>query len=233
LKRLEAEDYDGTVGVIAPFRRQTDRIQDLAHKELRKATIQNWDLVIHTVDGFQGGERDLILFSLVGGEDMPRGGLWFLKNDKNRFNVAVSRARAVLHIFGDQQWAGNCEIPHIQQLAQLPTHSEQQHFRSDLVGPVWEPLLAEQMKRHGLEFTQQYHTQGFYLDFAIFKGDLKLNIEVDGETYHKDASGRRRGEDLYRDRILIASGWKVLRFWVYELKEDIDRYINEIDTILQ
>ncbi len=233
LKRLEAEDYDGTVGVIAPFRRQTDRIQDLAHKELRKATIQNWDLVIHTVDGFQGGERDLILFSLVGGADMPRGGLWFLKNDKNRFNVAVSRARAVLHIFGDQQWAGNCEIPHIQQLAQLPTHSEQQRFRSDLVGPVWEPLLAEQMKRHGLEFTQQYHTQGFYLDFAIFKGDLKLNIEVDGETYHKDASGRRRGEDLYRDRILIASGWKVLRFWVYELKEDIDRCLNEIDTILQ
>ena len=43
--------------------------------------------------------------SLVGGTDSRADAEWFLRNSPNRFNVAVSRAKAVLHVFGDTDWA--------------------------------------------------------------------------------------------------------------------------------
>jgi len=59
--------------------------------------------LVSTAHGFQGDERDLILFSLCGGPDMPDGAKTFLRENPNLFNVAVSRARAVLHIVGNRE----------------------------------------------------------------------------------------------------------------------------------
>ena len=106
---------------------------------------------------------------------------------------------------------------------------ESRPFRSDLIGPVWEPRLAEELTKAGIEFSPQYDACGYYLDFAIFPEDAEakglppmLNIEVDGETYHRDRKGRLREQDIRRDLILTASGWKVHRFWVYELREEME-----------
>jgi very-short-patch-repair endonuclease len=96
------------------------------------------------------------------------------------------------------------------------------------MGPVWEPALADAMQKAGIEFFQQYPTCGRYLDFAILRGELKLNIEVDGESYHRDSTGQRISADLQRDQVLIANGWKILRFWVYELREDMERCLEKI-----
>ena len=55
-------------------------------------------ITIHTVDGFQGQERDVIFISLVrANED---GQIGFL-NDLRRMNVAITRARMKLVILGD------------------------------------------------------------------------------------------------------------------------------------
>ena len=53
---------------------------------------------VNTVDGFQGQERDVILISMVRGNDEGRIG--FL-NDLRRMNVAITRARMKLIILGD------------------------------------------------------------------------------------------------------------------------------------
>ncbi len=45
------------------------------------------------------------------------------------------------------------------------------------------------MRQAGLEFYQQYPACGRFLDFALFKNNLKLDVEVDGETYHRSGSG--------------------------------------------
>src|SRR5262245_15807752 len=60
----------------------------------------------------------IILFSLCGGPDMPRGATIFLRENPNLFNVAVSRARAVLHIVGNREWALNCGVSFIEKLAE-------------------------------------------------------------------------------------------------------------------
>lgn len=48
---------------------------------------------------------------------MPQGSRHFLRENGNLFNVAVSRARAVLHVVGNRNWASRCGIPHVEGLA--------------------------------------------------------------------------------------------------------------------
>ncbi|MGV8092471.1 MAG: AAA domain-containing protein [Mangrovibacterium sp.] len=55
-------------------------------------------ITVHTVDGFQGQERDVIFISLVRAND--EGNIGFL-NDLRRMNVAITRARMKLIIYGD------------------------------------------------------------------------------------------------------------------------------------
>ncbi|QDU96263.1 hypothetical protein Pla8534_40820 [Lignipirellula cremea] len=227
LHRLSAANYVGSVGVVTPFRQQANRIRDRAFSTLPPESLERWRLLVDTADGFQGDERDIVLMSLPGGTQMPSGSKNFLVQGPNRFNVAVSRARRLLHVFGDDRWADSSGVRHIAQLwsrcrlamshrapAELP-------IRKDLIGPVWEPKLAEAMREAGIKFQQQYPSGGRYLDFAILSDAYKLNVEVDGEAYHRSERGERVASDLERDQILIANGWTIVRFWVYELREDL------------
>lgn len=234
LQRLAADRFPGTVGVVTPFRPQANRIRDRVHALMGEQLPAQWRFHVDTADGFQGDERDVILMSLVGGEGLPRGGLWFLRNSPNRFNVAVSRAKAVLHIFGDENWARNCGIPHIEYLwksAQKLAASGP--AREDLIGPVWEPKFADALRREGLQFLQQYQACGRYLDFALLRDGLKLDVEIDGEEHHRDDDGRRKIDDLRRDLVLIAGGWKIQRFWVYELREDMAGCVRKVRELFQ
>ncbi len=231
LRRLSEDDFDGTVGVVTPFRAQANRIRDNVEREFGHRLPEKWRLLIDTADGFQGDERDAILMSIPCGPDMPRGAQWFIAHEKNRFNVAASRARALLHVFSDRDWCRTCEIQHLKSLHKAWENQSSDGegvVRTDLIGPKWEPALAEAMQQAGIPFRQQYPTCGRYLDFAVFVNSSKLNIEVDGEAFHRDSQGRRKIEDLYRDRVLIAHDWKVMRFWVYELREDMAGCVNQI-----
>lgn len=231
LTRLRDANFMGTIGVVTPFRPQANRIRDRAMSAFGGEPPTHWNFHVDTADGFQGDERDVILLSLVGGKELPRGASWFLHNSPNRFNVAVSRAKALLHVFGDEEWCRACGIAHVT-LLQKVCHDhasvEAPRVRTDLIGPVWEPRLADALRKAGIPFQQQYPACGRFLDFAVFRDEIKLDVEVDGETYHRDADGRRVLSDYERDMTLIADGWTIERFWVYELREDMDRCIERI-----
>ncbi|MCB9858475.1 MAG: DUF559 domain-containing protein [Phycisphaerales bacterium] len=225
LSKLAAQDFPGTVGVVTPFRAQADRLRERLFEKGNTSWPNEWKLLIDTADGFQGDERDLMLFSLVASRNMPSGSQGFLASSPNRFNVAVSRARAVLHVLGDSEWARECGIPYIQELwRRCQAESEaSRSIRSELIGPVWEPRFAEALREIGLPVEQQYPAGGYFLDIALVRDGLMLDIEVDGETYHRDPiTGYRKIDDVYRDIVLRSLGWTVARFWVYELKEDFD-----------
>ena len=235
LERLRDDGYVGTIGVVTPFRQQANRIRDAVGQAIDPGKLKAWKFHVDTADGFQGDEREIIFLSLVGGENLKQGSIRFLSNSPNRFNVAASRAQKLLHVFGDMDWASGFNAKHIQILALRCKNAEQQRvasfqapFRKDLVGPVWEPKLAEELKAASIPFHQQYPTCGRYLDFALIKPGLKLDVEVDGEAYHRDEQGNRVSEDIVRDQVLVADGWKILRFWVYELREDMPACIEKI-----
>lgn len=92
-----------TVGIISPYKEQVQYLTQLisADEELQLMPAK---IVVKTVDGFQGQERDIIYISLVRSNDNKEIG--FL-NDIRRMNVALTRARERLVVIGDSATLAN------------------------------------------------------------------------------------------------------------------------------
>ena len=87
------------IGVITPYHKQSMKIKELLRKQ-QLAGVQ-----VGSVELFQGGEKDVIILSAVRSSPDQlaadeKHALGFLKNPK-RFNVAVTRAKALLVIIGN------------------------------------------------------------------------------------------------------------------------------------
>ncbi len=87
--------------------------------------------------------------------------------------------------------------------------------KSMLIGPVWEPMFAEMLRKHGLPIEQQRHECGYYLDIALAEGKNKLDVEVDGRQHRVLPS--QRSKDILRDYRLKVDGWFVLRIAVTDI----------------
>jgi very-short-patch-repair endonuclease len=235
LSRLAAGGYQGTIGVVTPFRQQMIRLKDglEAGDVLPPDFMERVCFLAATAHGFQGDERDLILFSLCGGPDMPEGATIFLRENPNLFNVAVSRARAVLHVVGNRDWALACGVSFIEKLARrtLPRSPEALRPQREPYQSPWEKVLAEALREAGIPITPQYPIAGRFLDLAILN-PKKIDVEVDGEC-HRTAGGGRKDDDYWRDLQLQSLGWQVCRFWVYELREDLPRCVQRIAKFLE
>uniref|UniRef100_A0AAR2K6N0 RNA helicase n=1 Tax=Pygocentrus nattereri TaxID=42514 RepID=A0AAR2K6N0_PYGNA len=99
LPKLSAAD----IGIIAPYRKQVEKIQK-ALKTVRE--LNQWkDIKVGSVEEFQGQEKTVIMVSAVRSsisyvkmdQDFNIG---FLTNEK-RFNVAMTRAKALLIVVGN------------------------------------------------------------------------------------------------------------------------------------
>jgi superfamily I DNA and/or RNA helicase len=231
---LSDKHFQGTLGVVTPFRQQANRINDalyqsgLDYDDLAKAQVH-----VDTSHGFQGDEKDVMIFSLCAGPNMPAGSRVFLKETANLFNVAVSRARAVLHVFGDRTWAERCGIQHIQNLAKPELRLERQYQKSHWHPheSPWEEILYTALVTKGVKPIPQYPVSGRRLDMALVgskERGMKIDIEVDGDRYHRNIDGSRKKDDVWRDVQLQGMGWDVMRFWVYQLREDLDGCVDKI-----
>lgn len=95
VERLLAERID--FGIISPYKSQVQLLRHLIRQAPALRPLLS-SISVNTVDGFQGQERDVILISMVRGNDDGRIG--FL-NDLRRMNVAITRARMKLIVVGD------------------------------------------------------------------------------------------------------------------------------------
>ena len=89
------------VGVVTPYAAMRDELRRVFAEGLGAAGSRR--VAIATVDAFQGQEKDVVIFCCV--RATPRGGgsragVGFV-GDRNRINVALTRARASLWIVGD------------------------------------------------------------------------------------------------------------------------------------
>jgi DNA replication ATP-dependent helicase Dna2 len=82
------------IGIITPYRAQQSLIRNKFHSMSDVAA----SLSVDTVDRFQGGEREVILLSLVRSDNVTS----FLA-DRKRLNVSLSRARSKLILLGHGQ----------------------------------------------------------------------------------------------------------------------------------
>ncbi len=87
--RTEIRDRGWTMAVLTPYQAQREKLRQYLP-----------DVEISTVDGAQGREWDIVLYSSV--RSNPRHRLGFL-SDERRLNVAVTRARRHFLLVGDER----------------------------------------------------------------------------------------------------------------------------------
>lgn len=248
IKRLIIDnDYNGTVGVVTPFRAQAERIIRKIESlpELKRALAKN-DFLVDTVHKFQGDEKDVMFFSPVISAGTTNGALSFLKNTGNLFNVAITRAKAVLVIVGDANYCSKCGVPYMEHFVTYVKKLKSQQVREAAMAanyPAdrrypkvsnpeqvsdWERYFYTALFDNGIKTIPQYPVDKYKLDLAIVAGGRMLDIEVDGEMYHKDWNGELSYRDQLRNQRMFELGWDVRRFWVYQIRDDLQGCIESI-----
>jgi superfamily I DNA and/or RNA helicase len=82
------------IGVISPYKAQVSAIEERVRKYNKSNS--GFTVSVRSVDGFQGGEDDVIIISTV--RCNGNGSVGFLSN-RQRANVALTRARYYLCIY--------------------------------------------------------------------------------------------------------------------------------------
>jgi superfamily I DNA and/or RNA helicase len=103
MKRSRPDDpfSPKSIGVVTPYSGQVQLIKTLIANDAEITSMAgkpSASIEVRSVDGYQGRERDVIIFSAV--RSNRRGNVGFL-TDWRRLNVALTRARTALLVVGD------------------------------------------------------------------------------------------------------------------------------------
>ena len=245
-KLVVERGYSGAIGVVTPFRAQANRIRTLVHQDQELARqLAALQFVVDTVHGFQGDERDVIFFSPVVSAGVGDSTLRFLKGHPNLFNVAVTRARSELVAIGDRQAALDSGVGYLASFAEYShdlASMDSSSPQAQELGPEypvvthpelvsdWERTFYRAMYAAGLRPVPQYDEAPYTLDFALFDGERRLDVEIDGENYHRNWDGELCRRDQIRSRRLTDLGWDIMRFWVYEVRDDLEGCIGRVKS---
>ncbi|WP_134681523.1 DUF3320 domain-containing protein [Paracoccus ravus] len=249
-----------TLGVITFNSQQQSLILDLLDAERKQAPELEWffsddreePLIVKNLENIQGDERDVMLFSVTFGPD-PAGKLSMsfgaLNNDggEKRLNVAVTRARAELHVFAsitaDRIDLSRTRARGVRDLRAFLDYAERGAIAlsaqdSGSLGGVDSPFEAavrDALERRGWEIHSQIGVSGFRIDLGVRHPDLPgvwlAGVECDGATYHRAATARDR--DRVRQAVLEHLGWRILRIWSTDWFRNSPEVIGRIDAELR
>lgn len=243
---LVKRKYTGSVGVVTPFRGQANRIRDYLSK-IEGLDIAGSGLLVDTVHKFQGDERDMMIFSPTVSTGISPSALGFLNAQGNLFNVAITRARSKLVTVGDISACANSGVSYLSAFVEHVSEVSRSHEASRSMSRAtpsesaeypavsnpemvseWERRFYRALYKAGIRTIPQYAVDEYRLDFAIIDGDRRLNIEVDGEQFHRNWDGELIDRDQLRNRRLTEQGWQVLRFWVYQIRDHEQDCVDEV-----
>ena len=248
LRRLVQSGYTGSLGVTTPFHLQAEKIMQSLEKEpdLLSRLVNKHDFLADTVHKFQGDERDIMLFSSVVTNSAPAGTVGFLERTGNLFNVAVTRARSMLIVVGDYRYCAGCSIGYLRKFAAYYEKlakggisktsgvygnytREYPTIPNSPTVSEWEKKLYTALYDAGIKTFPQYPADRYNLDLALILSDnRKLDIEVDGEMYHRNWNKELSYRDQLRNQRMFELGWDVKRFWVFQIRDDLEWCVSEI-----
>lgn len=91
---------------------------------------------------------------------------------------------------------------------------------------LWSKLRNRQIG--GWKFRRQHPIGVYTADFACL--EAKLVIELDGDS-HGTAEGRRH--DAARNYFMQSEGWRISRFWNFEIMESLEGVCDAILLTLE
>jgi hypothetical protein len=193
-----------TLGIVTPFAAQARLIERHLRSAVDQPTARLLELRVGTAHRFQGGERDVMLFSAVITAGVPHGTIGWLENNRHLVNVAVSRARRALTVFGD---GGGFRQLGAATFEALYRHATVSPSSDDITLTEIERLLLSRLPDGAdVRVGETVAAYPFPLTVGLADG-RSLVIVVDGGQ--ADASARIR--QLNRDDVVSASGAEVMR----------------------
>ncbi|MGH2568827.1 MAG: AAA domain-containing protein, partial [Bacteroidota bacterium] len=231
IELLKKPEYrDKTFGILSVFREQVEHLKELAFDRIDASTREKIRLIVETADGFQGDERDVILYSFRYAPNSSRSLFTFMstKDGEKRLNVALTRARNQIFCF--------ISVP--------PNEFPQSQIKNFLryiqdpstLKPETEPWDSEFEKEvhsllegYGLTIFPQYKSCGFKIDLVATDQNGKvLAVECDGWEFHYDEWGQLFESDIERQSILERAGWRVERICSRDFYRNKERSLKGV-----
>lgn len=214
----EMDLTSASIGVVTPFRAHAEAIQERVVQNVPELADV---LTVASAHRFQGDERDVIVFSPAVCDGMPDYH-WGFASDPHLVNVAITRARQRLLVVGDR-YACLSRGSVLKELARYIQALDSKGFQSPAELELYEGLVGA-----GIPVVVGYAVDGRRLDLAVVCGHSKLDIEVDGAAYHRDARG-----DAIRDRALREAGWEVVRLSARDVRRDLAGCVLRVQQLLR
>ena len=209
-------------------------------------------VLIKNLESVQGEERDVMLFSLTYGPDQTgrvtmNFGPLNQSGGERRLNVAVTRAREALIVFGsllpdhiDLSRTSATGVAHLKQFLDFAMHGARAFARA-ATGPLgdfespFEAAVSERLAGKGWILHPQIGVSGFRIDLGVVDpgapGAFLAGVECDGATYHRGATARDR--DRLRQVVLERLGWRILRIWSTDWWTNAARETDRLHVALQ
>jgi hypothetical protein len=213
------------VGVVTPFRAQANLILRL----IREAGLP--PVEVGTAHTFQGGERDTILFATVLSTGIRPGTVGWLESQRNLVNVAVSRAKRQLVVFGDHATMTTLRPKTLLALAEAARHPAS----TSAAAPTrLAQRLHAALTARGIPARLTDSVEGYAVAIVVTgrSGEL-IDVEID-EFPQGDPGGGLQRALAVRDKNLRSLGWRVVRVpgWQVYLETGavVDLVLHELDT---
>lgn len=232
LREMQSNNYSGSIGIIAPFRAQAGLLRSYIEPNFDKDWIKNRGLLIKTAHGYQGDERDVVLFSFCIQKNMKKSSKEFLCETENLFNVALTRAREKFIGVGSVDAIKQSGIEYLVDFIRYYERIiNRRYTNSDdtVTSGYYEGVLADILIKSGFNVVTQYPIGPYLVDLAIVDDYHEpLAIEIDSHEYHRDSVGQRQAGDNLRDIRLNELGWKLVRFWSTEIENNLNACVKLI-----
>lgn len=238
---------NASFGVICLFEQQVRLVSDLVSEHISEEDRLEHQLVVVNPDGFQGDERDVILYSLsFDAKGMTRAQLSARQAEREHIqgmlNVAFTRARDEMHIFYSadieefstasgtgkiRDWLTYCAQESERIHSNQESRPEEEKCQS-----LFEAEVLTALREKNVKVFSQYPSCGYFIDLVAELNGKRLAIECDGELYHLDEHGQLKAEDIYRQEVLERAGWEVLRIpyrsWRENRSQSIERILDRL-----
>lgn len=238
---MEHQEYENmTFGVITLLGdEQAKKINKLAIENIKPDEYDKRRILCGNASNFQGDERDIIFLTLVDSNEgegpLRMAGEGIGKSTKQRYNVAVSRAKDQLWVIHSLDVAkdlksGDMRRDLIEYVTDPNAFQEQLKKIKAKADSPFEVAVAKALVKNGYKIVQQWPVGAYRIDMVAVCQDKKIAIECDGELYHSGDEKIR--EDMERQAVLERLGWRFIRIrgseYYGEPEEAMRRVIREL-----
>lgn len=184
-----------SIGVVTPFRAQSDALEQALLDRLSLAEITTGGVRVGTVHSVQGSEFDEVVVSLAL-TDADSASAWRFVNDPNLLAVLTTRARRLVHVICSAanpvglvgEYLRHADVPPTETAGLAPSDD-------------WTARLASELTGLGLTVRTGYPVGQWRVDLVV--GERKSAVALETRPHPEGAAAH-----LARWRALRGAGWR-------------------------